>query len=366
MSPEKGRSNGSLKVKLLVGIIIVLLVFLALWFGMHLIENHLKGEESQYGDTGDWGKDKSEGEDLEDGDEQVLIFGDNDLVYTDDIRTYLLIGTDDTGHDNVTANRGEMADFVMLMIINRTKDSYGFIQLNRDTMMDVPILDENGEFIGTYNEQLCIAHWYGRTPEERNENTVYAVSQLLGGLEINGYYSINMDDIGALNDAIGGVVVTIDGDLTGVDPEFEDGKDVLLKGDQAEKYLRARMGVGEGTNEERMDRQLTYMQAAYGRLINQIRENPDYINDVYSEVEDKVLTDRPIKEFSEFAAYIGKVENLGFLRFDGEVKTGDTLDDGIEHAEFYPDQDSMIRTIGKLITLKQAAPDTEDEEPEEG
>ncbi len=358
--------------KFILGFLVLALLAGGLALTMHLIEANSYNKGEQFGDSGDWGKvednNTTDSEDAsEGGDENLITIGDKDLLYTDDLRTYLLIGTDATGHNTTSetdagtgngttaanTTRGEMADFLLLMVINRTQDKYGFIQLNRDTMMDVPMLDENGEYIGTYPEQLCIAHWYGRTPEERNENTVFAVSNLLGGLNIDGYYAIGMEDIGAINNAIGGVLVTIDGDLTEVDPDFEDGAEVLLSDIQAEKFLRARRSVGQGTNEERMARQLQYMQSAYNRLINQIRENPNYINDVYAEVEDRIETDRSGKQLSEFAKYIGKSENMGFLKFEGETTEGETLDDGIEHAEFTVDEASMIRTLSKLIDLKE-------------
>ncbi len=357
MNYEPRRKRGNLKLKLLIGVAIVLLLLAALELGLHIIENRMKGEESQYGDTGDWGKHAADADEAETGEEHLITIADKDYIYTDDIRTYLMIGTDATNHASgktAATTRGEMADFLMLLMINRTQDTYGFIQLNRDTMMDVPVLDETGKFTGFFKEQLCIAHWYGTTPEERNENTVYAVSRLLGDMDIDGYYAINMEDIDALNNAIGGVVVTIKGDLTEVDPEFTDGAEVLLKDGQAEKFLRARMSVGEGTNQERMERQLQYMQSAYSRLINQIRENPNYINDVYNEVSDKVQTDRSTKQLSEFAKYIGRSESQGFLCFTGETKEGDTLDDGILHAEFYTDESSIVRTLSKLIALKEA------------
>ena len=346
-----------LVTKIIAGLVILGLLAGGLALVMHLVDRNSDGEEGRFGDTGDWGKKPAEeeasegGSDEEEyGDENVLIFGDKEYIYTDDIRSYLFIGTDSTGK-SAGDDHGEMADFLMLMIINRTQNSYGFIPLNRDTIMDVPMLDDKGEYIGTYPEQLCIAHWYGRNSEERNENTVFAVSNLLGGLEIDGYYAINMDDIGAFNNAIGGVMVTIDGDLTAVDPEFTDGAEVLLSDEQAEKFLRARMSVGEGTNQERMSRQLQYMQAAYGRLINQLRENPAYINDLYAEVQDKVETDRSAKQLSEFAKYIGKSESLGFLQITGEVKEGDTLKDGVQHAEFYPDEKSLIGALAQVITF---------------
>lgn len=338
----KQTTKKSLIFKLLIGLLAVLIVVGALYGIVKLVEDHMKGEEDQIGDSGDWGT----GTEAE---EHILDLDGSGYIYTDDLETFLLIGTDDTGKGKDDIN--DMADFLLLMVINRTQNTYGFIQIDRDTIAEVPVLDENGEEEGYYDCQICISHAYGRDDEEADRNTVNAVSKLLGNLEIDGYYAIDMNDIDSLNNAIGGVEVTIDGDLTNVDPEFKDGAKVLLKDDQAEKFVRARMETGKGTNKERMSRQLQYMQSAYNRVINQIRENPDYLNDIYSEVQDKVRTDRNAKELSEFASYIGQSETKGFLEFDGESKRGETLEDGIMHSEFYVEQDAILRTLKELIKL---------------
>ncbi len=342
------KNRKSLIKKLIIGAVIVLLLVAALWFGLRFFEDRFKADEDQFGDHGDWGNGSQEKE------EKVLLLDDTDYTYTDDVRTYLLIGTDNTGTANPAEGRGEMADFLMLFVVNQTNNSYGFIQLNRDTMMDVPGLDKyTGEEAGTAFEQICIAHWYGTTPEERNANTVEAVSRLFGDMEINGYYTINMKDIGALNDAVGGVLVTIDEDLTSIDPELKEGTEVLLNAKQAEAYVRARMNVGKGTNEERMARQLNYMKSAYSRVINQLREEPNYINSLYDEMKDRIQTDRNGEGLNEFAKYISSGENKGFIQLDGEAKIGDTLGDGVEHAEFYLNEGSVARALKKLINLKE-------------
>ena len=349
MNQEKRLDRRSKLIKFLICLLILALVLAGLWFGLKWLDEK-DIVESQIGDHGDWGK-------VAEPEETLLLLDDEGWVYTDEVKTYLLIGTDATNKGS-DGPRGEMADFLMLFVINRTQNSFGFIQLNRDILMDVPVLDENGEMTGTYPEQLCTAHWYGRTEEERSANTVKAVSMLLGDLPIDGVYSINMDDIGAINSAIGGVEIEMTEDLTKVDKEFTKGAKVLLTDDQAEKYVRARMEVGEGTNVERMDRQLNYMEAAYNRVVHQLREQPAYINTLYQELEDRIYTDQSGDSLNEFTEYITKGENRGFLRFDGEAREGDTLKDGVKHTEFILKEGTLKETLGKLIELKEESDTT--------
>ena len=284
--------------------------------GLSLFENRLRKPEG-LGDTGEWGWHES-------GEEVRLKIGENKVTYTDAVDAYLVIGTDATGNDPEAQQgfNGNMADFLMLLLVNRTEGRFGFIQLDRDTMMNVPILDENGKEIGTSKEQLCIAHWYGQNEEQRNGNTVTAVSRLFGGLPIKGYYSINMKDMDRINHAVGGVQVTIEDDLTSIDPSMKPGATVTLADDQVEQYLRARMSVGDGTNISRMRRQRQYMQNLYSLVTGRLKENPNYINEIYDELSEVVDSDLPAKEISQLTAEIMEFEGLGFMTIEGESKKG--------------------------------------------
>ena len=50
--------------------------------------------------------------------------------------------------------------------------------------------------------------------ETRAENTVDAVSTLLGGHKIDGFAMVNMSAIEVVNDMVGGVTVTIEDDFS--------------------------------------------------------------------------------------------------------------------------------------------------------
>ena len=68
-----------------------------------------------------------------------------------------------------------------------------------------------------------------------------AVTELLDGLQIDGYMAVSMGALKPLNDAVDGVTVTIDDpELEKRDPAFKPGTSVTLMGDQAEAFLRYR------------------------------------------------------------------------------------------------------------------------------
>ncbi len=47
-----------------------------------------------------------------------------------------------------------------------------------------------------------------------------AVEYLLSGAALDGFIALDLRSIGVLNDAVGGITVTIDKDLTGAHPSF--------------------------------------------------------------------------------------------------------------------------------------------------
>ena len=300
--------------------------------------------DEQFGDSGDW-SDEDEGVEL--------TIGGVDYKSDDNIDTYLLIGTDGGGENLGEKYSGKMADFLVLLLIDNTTERFAFIQVDRNSMVDIQTVDEEGNIVEYEKQQICVAHWYGEDDNKRNNNTVLTLSTLLGGLRIDDYYTINMADIDKINNAIGGVTVNIEEDMTNIDPEFAEGATVHLTDDQAEKFVRARMSVGDGSNKGRMARQTQYMQKAYSMVIGQLRDNPEYVNDLYDQLSSSVETSGDGSEISRLTNHMIQYDNLGILQLDGTTKFGDTQGDGIEHEEFYVNEDSIISVLGKVMDLYQ-------------
>lgn len=337
------RSGRKSKQKILIGILIAALLIAAFGMAVHLLEK--KGIlDEQFGDSGIWGSD----------DEIEISLGDTEYHSRDDVDTYLFVGTDAGSSDEGKAYSGQLADFLTLLIVDNTTAKYAFVPIDRNSMVDVQVLDEEGEFSDYYTQQICLSRWYGTSEEDRNLNTLTAVSEMFGYLDIDNYYVINMKDMGAVNDAIGGVTVTIEDDMMSVDPAFVKGTSVKLKGDQAEKFLRTRLGVGNDTNKERMSRQEQYMKNAYTAVMDKLGDDPEYVNDVYAEVEDKVESGEGQAKLSKLTNQLIQFENLGIMHIDGVTKLGDTQGDGVMHEEFYADSDSIASVLCSIIDMKES------------
>ena len=92
--------------------------------------------------------------------------------------------------------------------------------LNRDTMVMMSGLDDLGRENGRYYSQLALSHAYGTGREDSCENVRNTVSDLLYGITIDHYVSMNMGGIAVLNDAVGGVTVQVVDDFSAIDPSI--------------------------------------------------------------------------------------------------------------------------------------------------
>ncbi len=286
---------------------------------------------------------------------QDISLNGKDYRYSRDYETYLLIGTDGSGNevDDREEYRGNMADFLLLAIVNRVDKSYAFLQLNRDTMTEITLLNQDGQGEATADMQLCTAHWYGGTPKESCENTRKAVEKLLGGIAVDGYYSINMKDIATLNHAVGGVTVTIESDFSRVDASMKKGETVTLSDEQACTFVRGRTGVDDGENTSRMERQRQYMEAFFEQLQKKAGEDSGFVLSLYETLSETSVTDMSGGLISDLLAAMDGAENGGILTPEGETRLGAHLGDGILHTEFYLDKNDIVSTIKTLYNIQE-------------
>lgn len=275
--------------------------------------------------------------------------------YSRDYETYLIIGTDASGNEETGRERyvGNMADFLLLAVVNRTEGTYAFLHLNRDTMTEVTLLDTDGTGTATANIQLCTAHWYGGTQKESCENTVKAVSDMLGGILIDGYYSINMSEIPRLNHAVGGVTVTIENDFSKIDASLKMGETITLSDEQAFTFVRSRMGVEDEENTSRMARQRQYLEAFFEKVQEKTAENSEYALNLYDELSDVSVTNMSGGLISDLLVELNGAENKGILLTEGKTQLGTHLGDGLEHTEFYLDRNAIVSTMERLYNIEE-------------
>ena len=302
-------------------------------------------------------------------DENTISIDDDTLGFDHRLETFLFVGTDLSGGQPIGSSdlrRQPMADFILLMVLDHTRNSIGYLQIDRNTVTPVNALDEKGAVIGTRPLQICTAHWYGGTPEMAAENLDTAVRHYLGDLEnIDGYYVIGMRDIELLNNAVGGVDITLTEDLTDADPAFTEGAALHLTDEQAERYLRARMDLPDATNEARMARQRTYMTALFSSVRQKCLADPQFALTLWNTLRSAAFTNMNGNDFSRIAQKMIKGENQGIRTVEGETVEGFRIGDGIPHEEFTADPDSLKQQLTQLFSLVPVDIPDEDGEGEE-
>lgn len=286
---------------------------------------------------------------------ETLTFYKKKYDYFDEIESYLLIGTDASGVSKANGGQyhGNMADFILLAIFNKTESTYSFLQLDRDTITEIDLLQEDGSANASADIQLCTAHWYGGSESEGCVNTVNAVSAMLGNLTIDGYYELNMKEIPVLNHAIGGVTVTLEDDFSNIDKTMQKGKTIKLKDNQAFHYVHDRYQVGDERNISRMRRQRNYMKEFFKIAVEKTKEEPAFGNRLYKRLKEAANTDINGRKVSAIMNWISAWQGKGIYVFEGKSKIGKILGDGEEHAEFYIDKKSKIDVMTKLYGLKE-------------
>ena len=263
-----------------------------------------------------------------------------------DISTLLLIGTDDMEQEQHEGHRSQaMADYLALAILNSRKKSCTILQIDRNTMAEVPVLGSNGKFIGTTTHQICYAHSYGEGVKQGCENTVNAVSQLLCGVPIDNYLSLTMGAIPILNDTVGGVTVTIEDDFTGIDGTLVQGETVHLMGEHAYNFVHERMRMpGDDSNTSRMRRQSVYVTSLAGAIREKIEADDGFALTLFSAVADYLVTDCAIDELSKLSGDLDAYTLEGFMSIEGEnVKK--------ELIEFYPDEEKLQELVVELFCV---------------
>ena len=288
------------------------------------------------------------------GKKQNVTLYDKDYYYRDDIQNYLIIGTDTSGNQEAESDeyRGAMADFLMLVVVNHTEKTYSMLQINRDTMAEVNLIGQDGTGEATATLQLCTSHWYGGTKKQSCKNTVQAVSKLLGGINIDAYYTLDMNAIGILNHAVGGVTVTIENDFTKIDSNMKLGSTIKLTDEQAYHYVHTRYGVDDEDNVSRMKRQQEYMQA-FKQEISSYIDDDQFVISLYNQLKEYSTTSISGDDINKIVRQTEAYKDNGIFTIDGEEKLGQALGDGEDHVEYYLNEESLLEVMQDLYNLQQ-------------
>ena len=259
-----------------------------------------------------------------------------------DITVVLVMGIDELGpvKESEYFQSAGAADMVALAIFDETNFETRILVLNRDSMVTMPVLGLGGKQAGSYFGQLALSHTFGSGLTDSCENTRKTVSDLLYGLSIDYYVAMNMDAIVILNDAIGGVTVTVTEDFSDIDPTITMGE-VKLMGQQAINFVRTRKGVADQLNISRMERHKQYMNG-FMTALQEKKDDVSFFLSAYEQAADYIVTDCSTTVMSDMMQRYAEYPIVEIVSPTGENVMA-------EYYEFYLDEAALDELILRLF-----------------
>lgn len=264
-------------------------------------------------------------------------------AYNEDIRTFLFMGIDKKSDvkEVEEGTKGGQADALFLAVMNPHDKTLKIVGINRNTMADVDIYNDSGAYVTTQKAQIAVQHGFGNGVEESCEYQKKAVSRLFYGLPIHGYAAINMSAIPTINDAVGGVDVTVLDDLTKYDSSLKKDAKVHLMGEAAFWYVKVRDVNVFGSADMRLARQKQYLNAYVQAARSAAKKDITVALDLYQAVVPQMVTDISADEVAYLAPILVdySFDENSFYMMQGKTVMGD------EFEEFYPDEDALYEMI---------------------
>lgn len=268
----------------------------------------------------------------------------NGKWYTENsaLQNIVIIGLDKYEDTKVDGNyiNNQQADFIAVLSVDSSNKTVKSLQINRDTMADVKILGVGGKEAGENIMQIALSHTYGSGGSDSCLNTVKSVSELLYGIKIHHYIALTMDTIPSITDAFDGVKVTLDYDLTELDPFWTEGSEITLTGDNALSFVRARSELSDSSNISRMGRQKKFITSLVNKAKAQYQsEGNKVLYKLLTDINGSITSDFSIYQLQDLCDSVATFEFSEIYQIEGESKKGE------EYIEFYPDEEILKEKI---------------------
>ncbi|MGK5447281.1 LCP family glycopolymer transferase [Streptomyces radiopugnans] len=225
-------------------------------------------------------------------------------------KNILLIGSDDRSGDNGRYGRDsgtQRSDTTILLHLSADRSSATGVSIPRDLMVDIP---ECSGPDGTATRPLFAQfNWaYERGGAACTIRTV----ENLTGIRVDHHLIVDFTGFENLVDAVGGVEVCLAEPVN--DPEAHlvlDAGPQRLDGEQALGYVRARKGIGDGSDTQRMERQQEFLSA----LLRQVRDDglltdPAELYRVLDAVTSSLTADPGLDSLSELYDLVSGVRDV--------------------------------------------------------
>lgn len=262
--------------------------------------------------------------------------------YNTAIKTYLFMGIDKSGivteaEDGIS---GGQSDAMFLLVTDAKAQKLSVIAINRNTMTMIDVYDKDNNFIGQAKRQICLQHGYGDGMRISCLRSVDAVSRLFYNLPISGYLSLRMEAVPMLNDAVGGVTVTVleemENEELGV--SLKKGETVTLDGNEAYVYLRSRDTDEFDSATRRLEREQQYLIGFLSQVKRMASAGERAVAQLYDSVSDYMVSN------IDFASFVAETKDYAFDASSMYSVPGETTM-GEQFEEYYVDDDALYQMV---------------------
>lgn len=258
-----------------------------------------------------------------------------------------LVGVNFIGYDqreeDAASGRTGQSDYIAVLTFDTETGVIKGINIPRDTMID-STEHVGHEYINQDQKtQIALSFADDSSVNKASETTTSAVSRLLYNMPIKQYYSLNLDGIGPINDAIGGVTLI---PLETLNSSIVKDKITTLHGDNAKVYVQARSNDFDGS-EKRRKRDSQYMAEFYKHGYAAVR-TPQGALDLFNQGSKYSTTSIGVPEFMYLAsvALTKNMNRFDLRRIEGEYKQGP------KYVEFWPDQTKLFEQVLDVFYIR--------------
>lgn len=267
-------------------------------------------------------------------DKDLVVFQGKEYRRNSYVKAILCMGVDRSDNMIGTRAAGEagQSDGVFLIAQDTARNTLKILMIPRDTMTEITVTDDNNIPIGTEILQLTLAYAYGDGAEGSCQNMVESTRKLLGGLPVDHYIAADTTVIADLNDAVGGVTVTVPTDgMEKLNPAFIKGNKVTLKGKQAESFIRYRDITQDFSALYRMDQQQEYITQYFRAVREKSKTDSRIVINLFDIIQDHMITDMGKELYLKLGVDALKSEQIDFYTVPGFGQTTEVYD--IYHAD---------------------------------
>ena len=268
--------------------------------------------------------------------------------YNDHLSNYLFLGIDtreavDTYQSQADAGQ---ADAIFLVSMDRATEKIKVLFIPRDSMTRIETFNPYGQSLGETTDHLNIQYAFGDGKEKSCELMKTAVSNLLHGLPIQGYYSMNISGISEIGKLVGDVEIVVpDDSLEEYDPYFKEGATVVINGDNVEEFLRYRDSGKSQSALVRQQRQKTYLKALIPKLQEKTQTDSSFVGNMLNDIQPYTVTNMGNDVFVKLLNAAGN-STLETQTVPGEGVEGEYYD------EYHVDDDALYKLVLSMFYNK--------------